>query len=408
MIRQRASAQVARVANTEGPLAERPARTGPVTLLPFQGRDAGFFDGTRFAGTGWPGAHGPWRAGLARSGRARGDGPGAAGPGEVAEDSGGLPLATCELAGLPALAKGPYVPGRSALGGGGRGGHGNAALVPRKMRGCAMITEIPPAVATTAGPAGAAGSDEDRVILRDGSAIVVRPLATGDVAAIAAWFEGLGPETRHARFLASVAMLDERTRSLLAQVDHRDHEALTAVTPDGAVVGIARYIRLQQSSTAEVAVAVADHWCGRGIATLLLAADRGAGSRGGHRLPDRPVPCLEHRRPGPSQQARPDDNHPAGSGGHRGPDQPGAAPLRARPGATTNSRSGTGHPGLDIRATRSPGITRPSGIQVNSGSSPPAAAMITSSGATSSSPALRAARIERTTPPAWFTGVTTP
>ena len=98
----------------------------------------------------------------------------------------------------------------------------------------------------------------------------LKMLATGDVAAIAAWFEGLGPETRHARFLGSVAMLDDRTRSQLAQVDHRDHEALTAVTPDGAVVGIARYIRLQQSSTAEVAVAVADHWRGRGIASLLL------------------------------------------------------------------------------------------------------------------------------------------
>jgi RimJ/RimL family protein N-acetyltransferase len=133
-----------------------------------------------------------------------------------------------------------------------------------------MITEMPPAAATMAGPAGAAGSDEDRVILRDGSIIVVRPLATGDVAAIAAWFEGLGPETRHARFLGGVAMLDERTRSQLAQVDHRDHEALTAVAPDGAVVGMARYIRLQRSSTAEVAVAVADHWRGRGIATLLL------------------------------------------------------------------------------------------------------------------------------------------
>ena len=125
------------------------------------------------------------------------------------------------------------------------------ALVPRRMRGCAMSTQIPRAVPTMAG---AAASAEDRVILRDGSTVVVRPLATGDVAAIAAWFEGLGPETRHARFLGSVAMLDDRTRSQLAQVDHRDHEALTAVTPDGAVVGIARYIRLQQSSTAEVAV----------------------------------------------------------------------------------------------------------------------------------------------------------
>ncbi len=132
-----------------------------------------------------------------------------------------------------------------------------------------MTTEIPPAVAMTV-PAGAAASDENRVILRDGSTIVVRPLATGDVAAIASWFEGLGPETRHARFLGGVALLDDRTRSQLAQVDHRDHEALTAVTPDGAVVGIARYIRLPQSSTAEVAVAVADHWRGRGIATLLL------------------------------------------------------------------------------------------------------------------------------------------
>ena len=72
------------------------------------------------------------------------------------------------------------------------------------------------------------------------------------------------------RCRSCVAMLDDRTRSQLAQVDHRDHEALTAVSPDGAVVEIARYIRLQRSSTAEVAVAVADHWRGRGIATLLL------------------------------------------------------------------------------------------------------------------------------------------
>jgi hypothetical protein len=65
-----------------------------------------------------------------------------------------------------------------------------------------MITEIPPAVVTMVGSAGAAGSDEDRVILRDGSTIAVRPLATGDVAAIASWFEGLG---RRRGMLASSA-----------------------------------------------------------------------------------------------------------------------------------------------------------------------------------------------------------
>jgi RimJ/RimL family protein N-acetyltransferase len=133
-----------------------------------------------------------------------------------------------------------------------------------------MITQIPCAVPVMADPAGAAGSDKERVVLRDGSVIVVRPLATGDVAAIAAWFDALGPETRYERFLAGIAVLDDRTRRQLAQVDHRDHEALTAVTADGAVVGIARYIRVPHSPAAEVAVAVADQWRGRGIASLLL------------------------------------------------------------------------------------------------------------------------------------------
>ena len=111
---------------------------------------------------------------------------------------------------------------------------------------------------------------EEKAVLRDGSAIVIRPLATGDVTAIITWFEGLGPATRYARFLGFTDRLDERWLSILAQVDHREHEALTAVTAEGATVAIARYIRLPGSGTAEVAIAVADRWAGRGIATLLL------------------------------------------------------------------------------------------------------------------------------------------
>jgi GNAT superfamily N-acetyltransferase len=125
-------------------------------------------------------------------------------------------------------------------------------------------------VVLTAGPGRAAQSEGERVVLRDGSAVVVRPLVTGDVATIAAWFEGLGPEARCSRFLVPVPVLDDRTRRQLAQVDHRDHEALTALTPGGAVAGIARYARLPEPSAAEVAVAVADCWRGLGIASLLL------------------------------------------------------------------------------------------------------------------------------------------
>ncbi len=132
-----------------------------------------------------------------------------------------------------------------------------------------MVTQIPQAAPAMAGLA-AEYADAERVVLRDGSVAVIRPLAAGDVAAIAVWFEGLGEETRYARFLAGINRLDDRTRWRLAQVDHWDHEALTAVTADGVTAGIARYIRLLEPGTAEVAVAVADRWRGRGIAGLLL------------------------------------------------------------------------------------------------------------------------------------------
>jgi GNAT superfamily N-acetyltransferase len=108
------------------------------------------------------------------------------------------------------------------------------------------------------------------VALRDGASVAVGPLATGDENAIASWFAGLGPETRYARFFAPVKRLDPRTQSALARVDHVDHEAIAARASDGATIGIARYIRLGESTTAEVAVAVADAWRGQGIATVLL------------------------------------------------------------------------------------------------------------------------------------------
>ncbi len=110
----------------------------------------------------------------------------------------------------------------------------------------------------------------ERVILRDGSTVMIRPLAAGDTAAITSWFAGLGAETRYARFFAWLERLDDRTQSELARVDHFDHEAIAAVAPDGTTVGIARYIRTREARAAEVAVAVADDWRGQGIAGMLL------------------------------------------------------------------------------------------------------------------------------------------
>jgi GNAT superfamily N-acetyltransferase len=129
-----------------------------------------------------------------------------------------------------------------------------------------------PTLASGAGDSDRAGStaDAERVTLRNGATIVVRPLAAGDEAAITSWFAGLGAETRYARFFGWLDRLDRRTRLELVRVDHRGREAITARAVDGTTVGIARYIRLGESRAAEVAVAVADDWSGQGVATLLL------------------------------------------------------------------------------------------------------------------------------------------
>src|ERR1051325_8420171 len=87
------------------------------------------------------------------------------------------------------------------------------------LRGWAMMSRVPAVAPLMRALTHAAERviAEERAILRDGSAIVIRPLATGDVTAITTWFEGLGPATRYARFLGIIDRLDERRLSLLTQ-----------------------------------------------------------------------------------------------------------------------------------------------------------------------------------------------
>jgi hypothetical protein len=107
-----------------------------------------------------------------------------------------------------------------------------------------MLTRLETEFASISDRVGDAGSptDIERVVLRDGSSVVIRPLAAGDEAAIASWFAGL-VETRSARFLVSLDRLDRRAQSELARVDHFDNQAIAAVAPDGATVGVARCLR---------------------------------------------------------------------------------------------------------------------------------------------------------------------
>jgi nucleotide-binding universal stress UspA family protein/RimJ/RimL family protein N-acetyltransferase len=102
--------------------------------------------------------------------------------------------------------------------------------------------------------------------------VLVRPIEADDKDSLVRAFETLNPESRYRRFLASMKRLSPGLLRHLTEIDHRDHEALVALSPDELeLVGVARFIRLANDpGAAEVAVAVVDHWQGRGVATELL------------------------------------------------------------------------------------------------------------------------------------------
>lgn len=86
-------------------------------------------------------------------------------------------------------------------------------MVTRSESKCASIS-----TGAQSGAYGGLTADAERVILRNGSTVVIRPLAAGDEAAIARWFAGLSAETRSARFFGFLEQLDRRTEFALARV----------------------------------------------------------------------------------------------------------------------------------------------------------------------------------------------
>ena len=108
--------------------------------------------------------------------------------------------------------------------------------------------------------------------LRDGHEILIRPIRPDDREELAAGVHRLSPESRYRRFFTPTSELRAAELSYLTDVDHHDHEALVAVDPPtGHGVGVARFVRSPDDlERAEVAVAVADSWQGRGVATALL------------------------------------------------------------------------------------------------------------------------------------------
>ena len=107
----------------------------------------------------------------------------------------------------------------------------------------------------------------------------IRALRNGDRETVEALFARLGDGSREQRFCAAKPRLTEAELTSLARVDGDHHVLVGYVEGDPLPAGVARLVR--DGSVAEIAVAVADVYQGRGVGSALievLAADaRAAG-----------------------------------------------------------------------------------------------------------------------------------
>jgi acetyltransferase len=114
-----------------------------------------------------------------------------------------------------------------------------------------------------------------RVQLNDSSQVTIRPILPSDFDALRTFFAALSHATRRLRFHIPIDELPEPLLREFTMVNNRAHVAFVAEIHDGAVdqpatlVAEARYIRNEDSESAEFALVVADDWRRIGLGTTL-------------------------------------------------------------------------------------------------------------------------------------------
>lgn len=135
---------------------------------------------------------------------------------------------------------------------------------------------------------------EATVVLRDGSTVTVRPIRLEDGADLARFFAGLSLESRVFRFFAAGANVDSSAKRMV-DVDYSSRYGILAFggTPL-RIIGHAMYAAIEPAK-AELALAIADEYQGRGLGTILLGQLAEAASAAGIQVLEAVVRPENHR-----------------------------------------------------------------------------------------------------------------
>ena len=115
----------------------------------------------------------------------------------------------------------------------------------------------------------------DRLALRDGRSVTVRPILPQDADAERAFVSTMSPTSRYRRFHLGMSELPEWMLQAFTQIDYRTHFALIAEANDvddqqHPLVADARYVVNEDGASAEFALAVADDWQGLGLGQEMM------------------------------------------------------------------------------------------------------------------------------------------
>ncbi len=111
----------------------------------------------------------------------------------------------------------------------------------------------------------------------------IRAVRAGDAAAIADFYAGLTPESRHSRFLGTCRTISDLQAERFAHAAERGASGWLALDDEGAVIGhlCLEPVDPQRDQVEEIAVAVGDAWRGHGLGRALLDAAIASGRRRG-------------------------------------------------------------------------------------------------------------------------------